>query len=67
MKMGIGDVFKGLLGGAPKTSGAASKEVGDAAKKSARQRSALFMTEGGAVGEELSPEQIKKRDTLFGN
>lgn len=64
---GIFEGFKSLLGGSPKTSAAPQKEVEDAAKKSARGRSALFMTEGGAVGDELSPEQIKKRDTLFGN
>jgi hypothetical protein len=36
-------------------------------KKSLKIRSALLATEGGITGQELTSEQIKKRDTLMGN
>ena len=36
-------------------------------KKAKANRSALFATEGGIEGQELTSGQTKKRDTLLGN
>ena len=58
-----------IFGGGKKAvdTGAASSVVDDAKKASDKNRSALFMTPGGTIGQELNPDQTKKRDTLFGN
>lgn len=77
----MGKVASGLLsvvglGGAPKTKKPAPVEaakpvadikddVADAAGKKARQ--SLYSTPGGASGEELNPDQVKRRPTLLGN
>ena len=45
----------------------AAATIDDAKKASDKNRSALFMTPGGSMGQELNPDQTKKRDTLFGN
>lgn len=69
----MGKIFSFLgFGGAPKAQAPAPIQVADTGieddKKSAKaKRRALYKTEGGAAGQELNPDQVKKRDTLFGN
>lgn len=64
----VGQMLLGLKGGnTPKVSGQPAADTETEANKAAASRSALFQTEGGAQGEELSPNQVGKRDTLFGN
>jgi hypothetical protein len=68
-------VFKGLLGtfglggaaDAPKVSGAAKKDLAEDQDKTKASRAALYATEGGVSGQELEPDQVKKRNTIFGN
>lgn len=66
-------VFKGLLsivglgGAAPKVSDAANKEVAADAATSKTARANLYATEGGVAGQELQPDSVKKRATIFGN
>lgn len=44
------------------------KEVQDTKDAVAKKaRATLYETAGGAAGEELSPDQVKRRSTLFGN
>lgn len=65
----LGNIFRGLLsfGSAPRASRAAATGLSEAARKSRRGRSALFMTEGGSRGEELQSDKVRRSDTLFGN
>ncbi len=56
----------GLGGKSPKTSPAPTLEVEDEKKKAKTARSSLLETEGGILGMELQPGQVK-RDSLFGN
>lgn len=70
----MGKVVKGLLGivglggSEPQVSAKQATADTDAAKKeSKRQRASLFETSGGVVGEELQPDQVQKRQSLFGN
>lgn len=44
-----------------------TSETETEAKKAKANRSALLMTKGGIQGEELSSEEVKKRETLLGN
>jgi len=70
----MGKTVKGLLGAVglggstPKADSKAPTETiateADAAKKA---RTALLETQGGIVGEELDPAQVKRRDNIFGN
>lgn len=65
-------IFKGLmsivgLGAAPAVSGAATKEVAADQATSKTARASLYSTVGGVQGEELMPDQVKKRQTLLGN
>lgn len=46
---------------------AIKSEVGEGKDKLKNIRSALFATEGGAMGEELEEGEVKVRDTFFGN
>lgn len=63
----MGDVVSGLLGKSPKTSPKAAEDTEEAGAKSRKARASLFSTEGGAQGEELNPDGVKKRPTLLGN
>lgn len=65
-------IFKGLmnivgLGSAPAVSGAAGKEVAADQATSKTARASLYSTAGGVAGEELMPDQVKKRPSLLGN
>lgn len=66
-------IFKGLMsivglgGGAPTVSNAAPKEVAADQATSKTARASLYATTGGVNGEELNPDQVKKRQTLLGN
>ena len=44
-----------------------TEPVKEEKKKAKANRSALFATEGGIEGQELTSGQTKKRDTLLGN
>lgn len=59
----------GILGGAkpPKVDKQPVADTEDARKATQSARSALYMTEGGSQGSELDPNEVKKRDTLYGN
>lgn len=70
----MGKTVKGLLGvvglggGTPKVDGkAATAPIDDDVESSKKARQALLETQGGIVGEELDPTQVKKRDNIFGN
>lgn len=66
-------IFKGLMsivglgGAAPSVSPAAVKEVETDKATSKTARASLYSTKGGVSGEELNPDQVKKRPSLFGN
>lgn len=65
----MGKVVGKILGGGGGTT-VVRQPVEDteaAKRKAAASRSALFETQGGAMGEELSPEDVEKRRTLLGN
>lgn len=51
----------------PKVSLAASTETEEEKRKAKTGRSALYETEGGVAGSELTDEQVKRRNTLLGN
>jgi hypothetical protein len=59
------DVFTGA--DTPKVDTAAEDALEADKKKTAAQRRTLFETEGGAAGEELTPNQVRGRNTLLGN
>ena len=61
--------YKGLFGGGKAAVNTAPAEavVEEAKKSSEKNRSSLFSTPGAIMGQELNPDQTKKRDTLFGN
>lgn len=69
------DAVTSLFGGAPKAKAAApitARKPIAAADDGAAQakkvaRATLYETTGGASGQELQPDQVKKRDTLLGN
>lgn len=68
----MGSVFKGLMGllgggKTPKVSNAAVKDVNDQAASAKTARAALYSTAGGVIGQELAPDQVKRRDSLLGN
>ena len=52
---------------APKVQSSASADLDAARKKSKLVRKSLFATKGGEAGEELTPSQVGKRDSFFGN
>ena len=52
---------------APKVDTTAVEDLGEDKKKTKKQRSALYETEGGILGSELQSGEVKKRDTLLGN
>lgn len=52
---------------APQVSNAAVKDVTDQAATAKTSRAALYATEGGVQGQELDPNQVKKRQSLLGN
>lgn len=62
----IEDIFGGG-GGQDSGGGQAQQQVEQAQGKSKAIRSALSMTEGGILGDELQEGEVKKRKTLFGN
>lgn len=53
----------------PKVAGVAADtgDLQEEAKQTAKQRQALFMTEGGILGEEVEGVGKKKRGTILGN
>lgn len=55
------------LGKSPKASAAPIQDIKDDQTKTKSGRAALYETSGGITGQELNPDQVKKRDTLFGN
>lgn len=60
--------MSGLFGGGKSPSVNYDTEPVKAEKKKAKaNRSALFATEGGIEGQELTSGQTKKRNTLLGN
>jgi len=65
----MGSLIKGLLGGgsAPKVSQKPAADTEAASRKAKRSRTALFETEGGVAGQELSPGGVTQRNTLLGN
>lgn len=65
----MGKVLGGLLGGgaAGKVSAAPVVDTKEAQRTAKESRSALYATEGGAVGSELDPSKVSKRSTLLGN
>lgn len=73
----MGKIAKSLLGAltgqTPKISSPAPvstapiEEVADEGKKAKTARAALYATEGGVLGSELDPTQVRKRPTLLGN
>ena len=66
----IGDFFEDVFGGGGETDSGgqqAQQDVSRASGKSKAIRSALTMTEGGILGEELEEGEVKKRRSLFGN
>lgn len=67
--MGLGSIFKTLFGGGetPKTSAAPVQETEEEKRKAKKSRVPLYETEGGVVGQELTPDQVQKRDNIFGN
>jgi len=70
----MGKVVSGLLsivglggGNKPKVSNAAATQVSEDQATAKTARAALYATPGGAVGQDLNPDQVKKRQTLLGN
>jgi hypothetical protein len=74
----MGKVFKAVtsilgFGSAPKaranpvSTATQKEEIADQSNTAKATRAALYGTEGGAVGEELDPNQVKRRPTLLGN
>jgi hypothetical protein len=63
----MGGFLGGLLGGSPKVSTAAVTQTEEEKKKAKSGRSALYETEGGVTGQELNPDEVRRRSTLLGN
>lgn len=69
----LGGLIGSFFGAAPKAqapapvSQAPVKDVEDQKTQANKARAALYATEGGAAGEELNPDQVKRRSTIFGN
>lgn len=61
----MGSLFKTLFGGAPKADTSAIDDTNADKDKAKKSRAALFRTEGGAAGEEVT--STKQRNNLFGN
>lgn len=65
----IGEFFENIFKGeqpAVETGAARADVAGDRARTQAL-RSTLLGTPGGILGEELEEEDVRRRDTLFGN
>lgn len=62
----IGKMF-GFGGDDAKVSSSAATETEEAKRTAKTSRSALYETEGGVAGSELTDEQVKRRNTLLGN
>ena len=58
-----------IIGGAkaPASSGAPAATLTQQSAASQDQQTAELATAGGAAGSQLQPDQVKQRDTLFGN
>lgn len=65
----MGKVVGSILGGGGKTQVVRQpvEETAEAKRRASASRSALFETQGGVEGEELSPDDVDKRRTLLGN
>jgi len=64
--MSLDGLLKGVFGGNPSTNTNEAKEkVVSDKKKNKRTKRNIFLTEGGASGQELQSDQV--RGTLFGN
>jgi hypothetical protein len=63
----ISNLFKAVLGGAPKTSAAPTQQLTKDRTAAAAARSSTYATEGGILGQELDEGQVKNRSTVFGN
>ncbi len=64
--------ISGLFGGGklaevPIVSNVAAETVNAEKKVAKASRAQLLSTEGGIVGQELNPEQVRKRSAIFGN
>ena len=55
------------FGGGGVDTSSSETAVDEDEKKAKAIRSALYKTAGGSAGQELSGEEVKKRETLFGN
>lgn len=55
------------MGSVPEPSQVPVQDLEEEKRKAKKSRAALFETEGGAVGEDLDPEAVKKRKNLLGN
>ena len=70
----VKSVFGGILGSAPKAQAPAPVSaapvidiVDDQTKQGKKARAALYGTEGGINGQELTASQVGQRPTLLGN
>ena len=63
----MGKIVKTLLGDSPKAQTTAPQDIEKSSKKARKARTALFETEGGVAGEELSAGGVTQRNTLLGN
>ncbi len=59
----MGDLF----GSTPEVATQEPEELVADKKKAKKSRVALLETAGGRAGEELTPDQVQKRPTIFGN
>jgi hypothetical protein len=70
----MGKIIKSFFGGAPKAQAPAPVSVApvmdiadDQTKQGKKARAALYGTEGGIQGQELTSGQVGQRPTLLGN
>lgn len=69
----MGQLIKGALsliglgGGAPKASTAPAQELSTDSAQVNDGEAAAYATAGGGAGEQLTSDQVKKRNTIFGN
>jgi hypothetical protein len=56
-----------IMGGGAKQPSYQPTQIEDEEKKVKKIRTAMFETKGGILGEELKPEEVEKRNRMFGN
>lgn len=62
----MGDFLSSMFGGGSKVASTADT-VTEEERKAKKARSALYATESGVTGQELTAGNVSKRDTLLGN